>query len=108
MMSMYIYLSVTIKSSTFQTDEKQSVTSRLPTNNSTNPDPIHFDVTNPHTEEKGNGTWKSLTNCKSTWKLNGNTFHNCTNEAIRGKCICAIEIEPSTRLKIISTLYSQY
>ena len=35
--------------------------------------------------------------CKSSWKLNGETYHFCTKFAVKGKCLCAVEIEPKTR-----------
>ena len=92
----FFLLSVT-KSSTFQTSERHSINNEPAHSSSTNPDRISVGLANPHYGERGNGTRKRSGDCKSTWKLNGNTFHNCTSQAVRGKCICAIEIEPSTR-----------
>ncbi len=87
---------------TFTPRESKSISSE-PTNSSlANSDRINADFTNPHNGGTGNGTSKSLAGCKSTWKLNGKTFHNCTSQVVKGKCICAIEIEPSTRFKMIS------
>lgn len=35
--------------------------------------------------------------CNSSWKLNGMIYHGCTTEAIDGACICAVEIESTTK-----------
>ena len=36
-------------------------------------------------------------NCLSSWKLNGNTYHGCSKDAVQGNCLCAVVIDPTTK-----------
>jgi hypothetical protein len=45
-------------------------------------------------QSQKNNTSKS---CKSSWKLNGIVYHGCSNDAVEGICLCAVEVDPATK-----------